>query len=74
VVTPLAVVQNWVNELKRFTPQLTHCKIQGGVNERWRILSGKEASSGSFDVYLTTYETIMSEEAFFTEQVCVTRI
>lgn len=27
VVCPLAVVQNWVNELKRFAPTLTYCKV-----------------------------------------------
>jgi SNF2 family DNA or RNA helicase len=67
VVTPLAVLQNWVNELKRFTPGLTHCKVHGSLSERDRILSMDEVLSGDFDVYLTTYETLMGEEAFFTE-------
>ncbi|KAK3284386.1 hypothetical protein CYMTET_7961 [Cymbomonas tetramitiformis] len=67
VITPLAVLQNWVNELKRFTPDLTHCKIQGSKQERERILSDPEVVHGKFDVYITTYETVMSEEAFFTD-------
>ncbi|KAK3280168.1 hypothetical protein CYMTET_11985, partial [Cymbomonas tetramitiformis] len=67
IITPLAVLQNWVNELKRFTPGLTHCKIQGCKQERDRILSDPEVLHGAFDIYLTTYETMMSEEGFFTD-------
>jgi len=69
VVAPLAVVQNWVNEVKRFVPHLTHCKVQGSRNERWRVLSSPDVAAGKVDVYVTTYETVLAEEAFFTEQV-----
>jgi len=41
--------------------------VQGSVAERDRILSMPEVLRGEYDVYLTTYETVMSEEAFFTE-------
>jgi len=67
VVTPLAVLQNWANEIKRFTPGLTHVRIHGSMSERDRLLSRDDVVRGEFDVYLTTYETFMSEEAFFTE-------
>ena len=67
VVTPLAVLQNWANELKRFAPGLTFIKIHGGVGERDRLLSDKDVVEGIFDVYLTTYDTLRQEEAFFTE-------
>mmetsp|Transcript_6913 Transcript_6913/g.15782 ORF Transcript_6913/g.15782 Transcript_6913/m.15782 type:complete len:988 (+) Transcript_6913:60-3023(+) len=67
VVTPLAVLQNWANEIKRFTPGLTHIKIHGGVQERDRLMSRDDVVGGDFDVYLTTYDTFLSEEAFFTE-------
>lgn len=43
-------------------------KIQGTQHERDCILNDDQVLSGSFDIYLTTYETICSEEAFFTEQ------
>ena len=39
VVTPLAVLQNWANELKRFTPDLSFVKIHGSASERDRLLS-----------------------------------
>ena len=67
IVTPLAVLQNWANEIKRFTPGLTVAKLQGSRDERDRILDMADVTGGEYDVYLTTYETILSEEAFFTE-------
>ncbi|KAL7539940.1 hypothetical protein ACHAXR_009729 [Thalassiosira sp. AJA248-18] len=67
VVTPLAVLQNWANEIKRFTPGLTCVKIHGGMVERDRLLSREDVLGGEFDVYLTTYDTFLNEEAFFTE-------
>ena len=35
--------------------------------ERRRVLGDPKVAAGGYDVYLTTYETILSEEAFFTE-------
>ncbi|KAK3274685.1 hypothetical protein CYMTET_17141 [Cymbomonas tetramitiformis] len=67
VITPLAVLQNWCNEMKRFTPGLTFCKVQGNMAERDRILTDPAVLAGEFDVYLTTYETVMSEESFFAD-------
>ena len=67
VVTPLAVLQNWANEIKRFTPGLTFIKVHGSQGERDRILSMPKVLGAEFDVYLTTYETMLSEEAFFAE-------
>jgi hypothetical protein len=58
VVTPLAVLQNWHNEIKRFTPGLSVVKIQGSVSERDRVLSMGNVLAAQFDVYLTTYETV----------------
>ena len=67
VVTPLAVLQNWANEMKRFVPTLSFIKIHGGVSERDRLLSDPVVLSAGYDVYLTTYDTLRAEEAFFTE-------
>ncbi|KAH8052582.1 helicase [Aureococcus anophagefferens] len=38
IVTPLAVLQNWVNEIKKFTPSLTVAKVHGSIAERERVL------------------------------------
>ena len=67
VVTPLAVLQNWANEMKRFVPTLSFVKIHGGVSERDRLLSDPAVLSAGYDVYLTTYDTLRAEEVFFTE-------
>ena len=68
VVTPLAVLQNWANEIKRFTPGLTFVKIHGSRGERDRLLSDPAVlQATSYDVYLTTYDTFRAEEPFFTE-------
>lgn len=67
VVTPLAVLINWTNEIKRFTPDLSFCKIHGSQDERDRILTTAAVLEAEYDVYLTTYDMILSEEAFFTE-------
>jgi SWI/SNF-related matrix-associated actin-dependent regulator of chromatin subfamily A member 5 len=45
---------------------MSYVRLQGSAAERWRVISSD--TDGTVDVYLTTYETILSEEAFFTEQ------
>ncbi|EOD37625.1 hypothetical protein EMIHUDRAFT_225179 [Emiliania huxleyi CCMP1516] len=67
VITPLAVLQNWANELKRFTPQLSFVKVHGSASERERLLSSPAVLQAEYDVYLTTYDTLRAEEAFFSE-------
>jgi len=56
VIAPLAVLQNWANELNQFCPTLLFKKIYGNIKERGGILSQDAVSSGSFDVYLTTHD------------------
>lgn len=46
---------------------MTFKKIYGGIKERGAIMSQDVVSSGSLDVYLTTYETVIAEEAFFSD-------
>lgn len=74
IVTPLAVLQNWHNEIKKFTPGLSAVKVYGNIAERGRILSDIQVQSAGFDIYLTTYDTILSEEGFFTEDFLFTTI
>lgn len=67
VVTPLAVLQNWANEINRFTPDLSFVKVHGSVAERDRILTDYNVVGAEYDIYLTTYDVILNEESFFTE-------
>ena len=69
VVTPLAVLQNWQNEVKKFCPGLSSIKLHGTQVERDRIFTMPEVLRGDYDIYLTTYEMLMTEESFFTENL-----
>lgn len=51
-----------VSRIKRFAPGLTAVKVHGTMAERDRILSMPDVLAGTFDVYLTTYDMILSEE------------
>lgn len=67
VVTPLAVLQNWSNEFTKFAPTLSVKKIHGNQKERMSILNNEDVVNGKFDIYLTTYDIICIEEAFFSD-------
>lgn len=67
VITPLAVLQNWANEMTRFCPSLTFKKLYGNLSERQQLFTDEKVVEGEFDVYLTTYETICCEEGFFAD-------
>jgi SNF2 family DNA or RNA helicase len=67
VVVPLAVLQNWANEVHRFAPSLTFKKIHGSRSERENFMTDEAVLNGSYDIYLTTYDTIVQEEAFFSD-------
>jgi len=65
VVVPYAVVGNWLRECRKFCPQLKIAKIAGGKSEQEWILDNNEVRFGERDVYITTYETLVGNEAFF---------
>ena len=67
IITPLSVLQNWENEIKRFVPGVSAIKIHGSAQERDRIFGLPKVLGAEYDIYLTTYEMIMCEESFFTE-------
>lgn len=67
VVVPTSVLLNWGNEMKRYTPSLTFIKLHGQIKERERIFNLEDVQDGKFDVYLTTYDVLKIEEAFFTD-------
>eukprot|EP00967_Tisochrysis_lutea_P116562 scaffold187801_cov20-Tisochrysis_lutea.AAC.1 len=69
VVAPLAVYQNWANECKRFTPDLTFFKLHGSGHERSVLLERSDVVYAEYDVFVTTYETFKSAEVFFTEDI-----
>ncbi|KFH16279.1 SWI2/SNF2-containing PHD finger protein [Toxoplasma gondii MAS] len=69
IVVPLSTVGNWMREVHRFTPSLTHIKICGSRAERQHAMEDRLAQKGLYDLYITTYETVKSEEEFFVETI-----
>lgn len=65
IVVPCAVVGNWLREIRRFCPKLKCAKVAGGKSEQEWILENAEVRYGERDVYVTTYETLVGNEAFF---------
>ncbi|KAK2196522.1 bifunctional Zinc finger [Babesia duncani] len=69
IVVPLSTVGNWLREVHRFTPHLTCIKICGSITERSHAMEDRLAYKGLYDLYITTYETVKNEEAFFVETI-----
>ena len=46
---------------------MSSIKVHGSMSERDRLFSMPEVLRGEYDIYLTTYEMIIAEEAFFSE-------
>ncbi|EDO08255.1 SNF2 family N-terminal domain containing protein [Babesia bovis T2Bo] len=69
IVVPLSTVGNWLREIHRFTPHLTSIKICGSRTERQHAMEDRLAYKGLYDLYITTYETVKSEEEFFVETI-----
>ena len=67
IIAPLAVLQNWSIEITKFCPSLKFKKIYGVLNERKQIIEQEKVYRGYYDIYLTTYETVVVEEAFFSD-------
>ncbi len=62
IVAPASVVHNWVNELKKFAPSLTAMVYTGMARER------KREALMSWDVVITTYQTLRNDIAFLSEK------
>ncbi|OII77963.1 SNF2 family N-terminal domain-containing protein [Cryptosporidium andersoni] len=67
IVVPLSTVGNWAREVRRFTPNLTITKICGSRWEREHAMMDPVAADGLYDLYITTYETVVTEESFFVD-------
>ncbi|DAZ92971.1 TPA: hypothetical protein N0F65_006292 [Lagenidium giganteum] len=61
VVVPLSTLSNWVNEFKKWAPDLVLVVYKGPPQVRKEIFK-QEMSSCQFNVLLTTYEYIMKDK------------
>ena len=67
IVAPLSTIGNWQREAQRFVPHLTVAKLCGSGQERRFALDSDELWFGERDLFITTYETLISTENFFTQ-------
>ncbi|KAI7868291.1 SNF2 family N-terminal domain-containing protein [Spinellus fusiger] len=68
IVTPLSTLANWVNEFKRFTPQIPVLLYHGTKEERQHIInrkiSKKKETAFDFPIIVTSYEIIMNDRKY----------
>lgn len=69
IVVPLSTVGNWAREIRKFVPHLKFVKICGSRFEREHTMTDPAAAQGIYDLYITTYETVVTEEAFFCDNI-----
>uniref|UniRef100_A0A8C5S4P8 Helicase ATP-binding domain-containing protein n=1 Tax=Laticauda laticaudata TaxID=8630 RepID=A0A8C5S4P8_LATLA len=55
IICPLSVLNNWRDELKRFSPSLSTVIYSGGKEERAELQQDLKSNHG-FHILLTTYE------------------
>jgi SNF2 family DNA or RNA helicase len=67
VVAPLSTIGNWQNEAEKFVPHLTVGKLCGGATERSFALNKDDLWYGERDIYITSYESLVTTESFFSQ-------
>lgn len=70
VVCPLSVIDGWVSEAAKWTPDMEVLKYHGSQEERARIKAGiarqRKSEVGIVpDIVVTSYDTVMSDIVWF---------
>ena len=67
VVCPLSVLSSWMNEAKRWVPELKVVRFHGPKREREKLMNDCRIASKDtkIDVIVTTYETFVAESGWF---------
>lgn len=66
VIVPKSTLGNWMNEIKRWCPDIRAVRFHGSADQRKEILAG-QIQLGNFDVVCTTYEVVMKEKNALTK-------
>ncbi len=61
IICPASLVYNWLEEFRRFAPELTVCPVEGSQAERKTIIS----HSGKWDVLITSYDHLKRDVALY---------
>ncbi|ORZ15715.1 SNF2 family N-terminal domain-domain-containing protein [Absidia repens] len=68
IVTPLSTLANWVNEFKRFTPDISVLLYHGSKEERHhainRKMPKKKETDNDFPIVITSYEIVMNDRKY----------
>ena len=74
VVVPKSTLGNWMNEFKRWFPDLRVLKFYGSKEER-ALIRERDLQYGKFDVVATSYEVVIREKSslskFSWEYLCI---
>uniref|UniRef100_A0A7S0ZEU4 Uncharacterized protein n=1 Tax=Timspurckia oligopyrenoides TaxID=708627 RepID=A0A7S0ZEU4_9RHOD len=62
VIAPKSTLQNWVNEITRFCPEIRTLKLIGSQDER-KLLISNSLKGDKFDVLITSYEMVVKEKS-----------
>lgn len=67
VVCPLSVLSSWMNEAKKWVPELNVVRFHGPKMERERLKADCRAAgrAANIDVIVTTYEAFVAEQGWF---------
>lgn len=65
IVCPLSVLSSWMNEAKKWTPDLHVVRFHGLKVERERVMADCRKANTKIDAIVTTYETFDAEQGWF---------
>ena len=72
IITPKSTLTNWANECARWCPSLRVIRFQGDKAARAKVKAEHFDVEPQFDVCLTTYESVIQEQAPFASSSGVT--
>lgn len=66
IIVPKSTLGNWMNEIKRWCPDIRAVRFHGNGEQRKQICD-EQLRIGEFDACVTTYEVVTKEKGFLTK-------